>query len=172
VCHCYWAALQDLPQKLAVEPRTPPRSAVAAAAAAGSTAAPGSPRSGPSATKSPLVHGRTATGPGSSSSRRAADVAAGTADGAEDADTPGFGQGLIAAAACFLLRQAPPEVSSAASAAAGAASGSLASADGQILVDPVSLDGALMLQHCSLAGGPVDRLPVSTICSALLVLLS
>jgi hypothetical protein len=140
---CCWAALQDLPQKLAAEPRTPPRSAVASAAAAGSTAGPGSPRSGPSATKSPLVHGRTATGPGSSS-RRAADAAAGTADEAEDADTPGFGQGLIAAAACFLLRQAPPEMSSAASAAAGAASGPLAAADGQILVDPVSLNDTLM----------------------------
>jgi hypothetical protein len=100
--------------------------------------ASGSPRSGPSATKSPLVHKRTAAGP--SSNRRGADAAAAGMDGAEDGtETPGFGQGLIAAAACFLLRQAPPE---AASAAASGPAGSLAAAAvaaaGQLSVDPVS----------------------------------
>jgi hypothetical protein len=126
---------------VAVEPRTPPRSAVAAAAAAGSTAAPGSPRSGPSATKSPLVHGRTAAGP-SSASRRAPDAAAAGSNGVEDGtETPGFGQGLIAAAACFLLRQAPPEGTSAAAASSAGPLGAAAAAGGvagQIPVDPVS----------------------------------
>lgn len=118
---------------MSVEPRTPPRSAVAVAAAAGSTATPGSPRSGPSATKSPLVHGRTAAGP--SSARRGADTAAVSGDGHEDGtETPGFGQGLIAAAACFLLRQAPPE---GASAAAAASAGPLVAAAGQVPIDPV-----------------------------------
>jgi len=93
---------------------------------------PGSPRGVSASTKSPLVHGRTAAGP--AGGRRGVDAAATGLDGTEDGtDTPGFGQGLIAAAACFLLRQAPADAAPAA--AAGAAVG--AGAAGQIPVDPV-----------------------------------
>lgn len=111
------------------EPKTPPRSAISATAAAGSTAAPGSPRSMPSASRSPLVHGRTAAGP-SGASRRDAPAAGGGGAGGSGAaddgtDTPGFGQGLIAAAACFLLRQET----------ADAPAGALVA--GQIPIDPV-----------------------------------
>lgn len=90
-----------------------------------------------------MVHGRTATGPGNN--RRGPEaVGAGQDEVGDGTDMPGFGQGLIAAAACFILKQAdaPPE---AAAAMAGPA------VAGQIPVDPVSLLSVVFF----MLGGPM-----------------
>lgn len=106
----------------AQEPRTPPRHAAAIAA----TATPGSPRTTNTTTtpRSPLHHSR---------SRGRAD-AAGSGNDEEGSGLPGFGQGLIAAAACFLLRQAPDD---AAPASTGVVAAGGAKSD-VIPIDPVS----------------------------------
>jgi hypothetical protein len=77
----------------------------------------------------------------------------------EGSDLPGFNQGLIAAAACFLLRQAPAD---------SAAVAAQAAQPGVIPVDPVSgLLACWLLRLCRPAVGVVSTCSVAERCTCI-----